>query len=93
MLVCPLVNKNGRIKTYRGFELYKYVSENSHPGRIVKYKGYLPRKQLVTKPHKKLSDVKKDIDHIIDDYIVCPFLKDTFTRTKKGGRRRCVSTG
>lgn len=93
MLVCPCLDRNGRIRTYRGFEIYQYVSEHKNPGRVLKYKAYLPRRQLVTKPHKKLLLVKKEIDHIINDHMVCEFLKKALPRTKNRGNRRCATIG
>ncbi|MBF0554217.1 MAG: hypothetical protein HQK96_06600 [Nitrospirae bacterium] len=89
MLLCPCLGKNGKMKFYRGFQIYEYVSENKRPCHIVKYKAYLPRKGLVTRPYKKISQVKKEIDYIITNFMVCEPLRRALPRTKRSGKKRC----
>jgi hypothetical protein len=90
MLLCPLLDKNGKIKTYKGFQIYEYVSENKNPCHVVKYKGYMPRKGLVTRPYRTLRQVKKEVDYILNNFMVCEPLRRALPRTKKkGGKKLC----
>ena len=90
MLLCPLLYKNGKIKTYKGFQLYEYLSEHKNPCQIIRYKAYMPRKGIVTRPYKTLRQVKKEIDYILNNFIVCEPLKRALPRTKKnGGKTKC----
>jgi len=88
MLLCPLLDRNGKIKTYKGFQLYEYISENKKLCHVIRYKGYMPRKGLVTRPYKKLSQVKKEIDYILNNFIVCKPMRRALPRMKKG-KYRC----
>jgi hypothetical protein len=96
MLLCPCLNKNGKIKTYKGFQLYEYLSEHKNPCKVVKYKAYMPRRGLVTRPYKTLRQVKKEIDYILNNFIVCEPLRRALPRMSKGKKRcerRCARMG